>query len=311
LRCDPKQAREALEERSVIDRELKTGWDEFLYWAAKFVSQPNFEEAERAYKVRAVAPFKEAMSRLSDGAWSEPLRRGFQNKDNNVVNWRAGQKFLEWTNTDKASAAAALGILWTDDTTHGSERIEAFDELVPDELLSRPGVFCNLAAYLLGAKDPIRWPNFRVTALSRAYELARYPNVTKRSSSGEHYGRALSFFDTMINEARLRGIPVRDRLDAQGVMWVLAGGGAGRAYDLSAEARGRLDAFVAVPAKLRKQQAQRAKRVPQQRKRPTRGLCPLCGNDDEVRFLGSTGDNWLFECKAGVAHPDPYQFFGS
>ena len=56
----------------MTDRELKTGWDEFLYWAAKFVSQPNFEEDERTYKIRAVEPFTEAMSRLSDGAWMSP-----------------------------------------------------------------------------------------------------------------------------------------------------------------------------------------------------------------------------------------------
>ena len=189
----------------MADRELKTGWDEFLYWAAKFISQPNFEEDERAYKIRAVSPLREAVSSLGHGAWYEPLRHGLQNRDNNLVDWRVGQRFRDWADGDRSTAGAALAALWADDASHGSERIDAFNAFVPKEVLSRPGVFCNLAAYLLGAKDPIRWRNYRVTLLERAYELARFSSVRKKKLPREHYGHALSFFDTMIEEARQKG----------------------------------------------------------------------------------------------------------
>jgi 5-methylcytosine-specific restriction enzyme B len=292
----------------VADRELKTGWDEFLYWAARLISQPNFEADERTYKMRAVAPLAEAVSSLSDGAWQEPLCRGLQNQDNNVVDWRASQRFRDWAISDEQSAQAAMSALWSSDNTHGSERIDAFNAFVPPEVLSRPGVLCNLAAYLLGAMDPIRWPNFKVTALDLAYELTRFPNISRKSSPGEHYGHALLFFDTMIEEAQTRSVPVRDRLDAQGVMWVIAGSGKNGSYDFSTEEWSELDAFVQVPVAIRKEQSQKATPAPLQRRRPTTGLCPRCVNDDEVRFVGPEDDGWQFECAGGRSHAEPYRF---
>ncbi len=294
----------------MADRELKTGWDEFLYWAEKFISHPNFEEDERIYKIRAVSPLRNAVSSLNDGAWHEALRHGLQNQDNNLVDWRAGQRFRDWADADRSTAGAALAVLWADDVSHGSERIDAFNGFVPKEVLSRPGVFCNLAAYLLGAKDPIRWPNYKVTVLDRAYELARFPSIPKKSSPGEHYGHALSYFDTMIEEALTRGIPIRDRLDAQGVMWVIASSGRRVNYELSDDEWSEFDAFIDVPAAIRKEQI-KAKSAPVQRRRPTTGFCPQCGNDDEVRLLGPDGDGSLFECAGGRGHPEPYRFHGS
>jgi hypothetical protein len=293
----------------VAERELKTGWDEFLHWVERFVSEPSFDADERDYKVKAVEPLREAISRL-DGGWYDALRRGFQNQNNNIVDWRASQSFLSWADENRSSAAEALKLLWSDDASQGAERIDAFNEFIPLEVLSRPGVFCNLAAYLLGAKDPRRWPNFKVTALNLAYELARFPGIPRRSSPGRHYGHALSFFDAMIHEARARGITLRDRLDAQGAMWVIAGGGEREPYDLSLKERSEFDEFVEVPSKVRKERAIKAKPESLQKKKPTTRVCPQCGYDDEVRLVGPSRDRWEFECQGG-GHPGPFRFFGS
>ena len=44
-----------------------TGWPVFLYWARKFYESPQFEEAERNYKFRAVRPLKLARKGLLFG----------------------------------------------------------------------------------------------------------------------------------------------------------------------------------------------------------------------------------------------------
>ena len=129
--------------------------------------------------------------------------RGFQNKDNNIVPWQSSVPFLEWAEADGDAAREALRALWSAEDLDGPTRIDAFDSLVPPEVLPRPGVFCNLAAYLLGAKDPQRWPNYRIRALEDAYELTRFPLIPRKAPSGEYYGHALAFFDAMVAEGRL------------------------------------------------------------------------------------------------------------
>ena len=126
--------------------------------------------------------------------------------------------------------------------------------------------------------------------LDLSYELTRYPAVPKKSSPGEHYGHALSFFDTMIEEASTRGVPVHDRLDAQGVMWVIAGGGERGPYDLSPDEWGELDAFVGGSIHDPQGATQEGEDDDAQaNNRPTIRICPLCVNDDEVRLFGPTG----------------------
>jgi hypothetical protein len=158
--------------------------------------------------------------------------------------------------------------------------------------------------------NPVRWPNYRITALDLAYELARFPGIPTKSSPGEHYGHALSFFDATIDEGEKRGIAVKDRLDAQGAMWVIAGGGARGPYGLSADEWSKFEEFVEIPSAIRKEQAQKVARAPQQKKRPTNRMCPLCGHDDEVRLVGPEGDQWRFEC-SGDSHSEPYSFLRS
>ena len=58
----------------------------------------------------------------------------------------------------------------------------------------------------------------------------------------------------MIEEALTRGIPIRDRLDAQGVMWVIASSGRRVNYELSDDEWSEFDVFIDVPAAIRKEQ---------------------------------------------------------
>ena len=294
------------------ERAIKTGWDEFLFWGARFFADPAFEGDERTYKLTAVKPLEDARARLDSRDWFEPLRLGLSNKNSNPVAWRTADDFLKWATADGDAAAKALRALWTEEEAGGPERVDAFDALVPAELTSRPGGLVNVAAYLLGAVDPIRWPTFRITALRRAYELARFPSAPPKSSPGTHFGHALSFFDTMLEEARARNIPLKDRLDAQCVAWVIAGGGIEKGpYPLNSSELAEFNAFFTIPAPLRKTAGPKAKSLPKQVKKPTRGFCPLCASDEMVRLEGPDGNRWRFTCENTDGHPEPLEFFAS
>jgi hypothetical protein len=239
--------------------------------------------------------------------WLEPLRHAFTSKDNNIVDWRAYGRFLDWAERQPEPCTEALAVLWTDGETSGSERVDGFDALVPDDVSTRPGGLANLAGFLLSGLDAETWPNYRISALDDAYELARFPAVPPKSSPGTHYGHALDFFDATITEAEHQNLPITTRLEAQSAMWVIAGPGGQGPYGLTVDEWARFDAFVAIPNTLR---SERKKKVPTPKKpqRPTRRVCPKCGHDDEVQFLGPAEDQFEFVCAGGSAHAEPYSF---
>lgn len=190
-------------------------------------------------------------------------------------------------------------------------RLDRFAEILPDTVLSGRGVRLNVAAYLLGASEYIEWPNYRVTVVERACELARVAGAGKELSLGATYQHALAFFDTMQLEAASYALEVRNRLDAQSLafcvtLWRDRPTGIG---EISEEDWNGLLAFRTVPSQLR-QDAKRARRTSsRQTFAPNHAPCPLCGFEDNVIRIGPLGDNrWEFVCEGGTHHEDPLSF---
>jgi hypothetical protein len=291
-----------------LDERLETGWDSFLYWATFYFGNPDFDfdANERAYKLAAIAPFADAKAALPDGDWLTPLGRGFKNKDANLVTHYQFTPFLDWARDEPDDGRAALSALWATNESSGADRMDGFDLIVPPEVLSGPGIRCNLAAYLLGAADPIRWPNYKVTANDLACELARYPLPRRECSLGERYGHALGFYDELIDQARQRGMELRDRLDAQGVMWCISGTVGARPSTFTSEQWDEFLRFRTIPSVLRKKRSGPAKRKAPSRRPPTSQVCPICGHDDQVQLVGALDDGWLYVCESGPRHSPPF-----
>lgn len=211
-------------------------------------------------------------------------------------------------------AVSALSALWQQDGATPEQRLDVFDSLLPSSVLSGQGVRCNLAAYLLSAANPTNWPNYKVTATTLACELTRYPLPDRGCTLGARYGHALDLYDEVIEQAQRRGITLRDRLDAQGLVWCIAGTTAGEKLgSFTVEQWEEFRRFRTIPSALRKQRTA-AKKAPTMRRVPPRPVCPLCGNDDEVRLRGSLDDGWAYVCEAGPKHPipfEPYEFLVS
>ena len=69
--------------------------------------------------------------------------------------------------------------------------------------------------------DVEQYPPFRTRAFERAYERTGYDQPPLDADEAALYEHALGFLDKFIDEARARGLPVRHRLDAQSLVWIV------------------------------------------------------------------------------------------
>lgn len=192
-------------------------WDEFIRWARQFYEFENFDKEERDYKLEIAAILRQVRDALRSGEpWLPQLRKAF-GPPNNITSWRTHDAFLKWAESRPETAAAALQAVWTENA--GPERIRAFLDRVPIDQVPGPGSRLNLAAFLHAAMEPERFPVYKATAFLRGFNLTGYPRPLKEADEARVYEHALGFLDRIFEEASARGLKLRDRLDAQGVLW--------------------------------------------------------------------------------------------
>jgi MoxR-like ATPase len=206
-------------------------WDEFVKWARKFYEAPGFDADERDYKLDAVKPLAQARDALlAGGEWRALLRNGFLNAKNNMTDWRVHDRFLGWVEAHADGGAgtdapeAALTALWQDGDV--APRIDGFLDLVPASELGAVGARLNVASYLLMAQTPTEHPVYKPSPFKRARDLTQTASPPAVASPSEVYLAALDFLDRFIEEAATRGLTLRDRLDAQGLVWAITKYGA-------------------------------------------------------------------------------------
>lgn len=201
----------------------KGAWADFVKWARMFRALPHFEEQERTYKLRALAAFQAARMKVLSGAkdWFTELKRAFANKDNNLTTWQTHDRFLRWAGANGEVASAALEAIWAEGKAD-TGRIRAFLSHVPASELSGPGARLSIAAILLMALDPASYPPYRVEPFRKAYALTDSAAARQDADEGQIYDHALAFLDQFIEEGANRELEIRDRLEAQGLVWAIA-----------------------------------------------------------------------------------------
>ena len=107
--------------------------------------------------------------------------------------------------------------LWDEDIPL-ADRVQRFADALPRELPT-PGSRVEIASFLLLA-DPTEYAMYRPTPIKTAAALVDYPSFPDEPESAI-YSHALAFLDDFIAEAGARGLELRDRLDAQSVVWAL------------------------------------------------------------------------------------------
>ena len=199
-------------------------WDAFVEWARRFYEWEDFAEAERDYKLELGADLAEAREGfLSDSPdWRDQLRKVVGSPHVPIFRIMIF-RFLSLLQSDPAMVAGAMRQVW------------ATGDSVPDELRERVGGFVDslsgapqsigtpesLAAFFLSALDPTSHPFYMWTRFNTAYQMTAYPRVSIRASPAlrDKYGHAVEFLDELIRQAANRSRALRDRLDAQSLVW--------------------------------------------------------------------------------------------
>ncbi|MEX2290834.1 MAG: AAA family ATPase [Mycobacteriales bacterium] len=186
-------------------------------WGARLAQCVDLDHEERQYKLELSARLTAARQALQAGDpdWPRLLKRSF-GPPNNLTSWRAHGSLLQWFVEYSETAAEALQLLWAPETSPAAA-VDAFCQRLPENI-PRPGTAINLASFLLGAVDVTQLPVYRVTLFEQARRLTGW--TTPTGTSGTQYADALEFLDAFSRAVVAAGGPaLRDRLDAQGLLW--------------------------------------------------------------------------------------------
>ena len=195
-------------------------WDKFVGRAREYYDTGQLETEEIKYKLEISGKLVAARGAVMESAdgWAELVKRGISG---NLVFSVEQKKFRDWIDESSDDARFALQMLWGGDEDEPSERIDSFCELLPAPASSGSGTRTTLASVLLMGLDVEQYPPFRVTPFGKAYQQTGYGDPERGASEAETYEHALEFLDRFIEEAAERSLPLRHRLDAQSLLWVI------------------------------------------------------------------------------------------
>ena len=206
------------------DRDISEAWDEFARQAGRLVAWDGFDADERDYKLQVAANVAQAKKALDDNDedWVRLLKKAF-GTPNNLTYFMVHGRFLNWVKDHTSEAAEALRGLWFGNG-EAPARLEAFLQCLPKDVLETPGNGANIGSLLLMGVDPYRYPVYKPTPFTKGRNLTRHPSPPGSASSRELYEAALAFLDRIMDECQARGVSLRDRLDAQSVLWAIVSG---------------------------------------------------------------------------------------
>ena len=209
---------------AALERQWRAGskgdWEEFVKWGRMFFEGDGFDSRERDYKLEIVERMQGAREELlaDNPDWHSELKRAFSNQ--NLTPWQAHDKFLKWAAAHLDETREALMLLWGNvDATPAS--LQAFLDQMPKAAISGKGTRVAIGSLLLMARDPHSYPIYRPEPFKLGYQLTGVNRPSARASEEHHYRSALDFLERFIEEAAERDLHLRDRLDAQALLWCI------------------------------------------------------------------------------------------
>lgn len=136
---------------------------------------------------------------------------------------RLHRRLTDWFEDYPAKSADALRVLWDEDLDLAN-RFAAFAHALEEPGLGQSGAQLVIGSTFLMALSACDYPPVRMEAFKAAMDLAGRDTLYTLRGAGERYLLAQSFMDAIIEESTGFGIDLRDRLDAQGVIWCVADG---------------------------------------------------------------------------------------
>lgn len=202
-----------------------TQWGQFIHWASRFYRFEDFDREERDYKLAIASDLRKTRDAVLGGVddWLQRLKTACAMPRNNLLPWQLNDRFLRWCNDQPQQAREALKAIWAEGAAL-AERIRSFlDRLPPGRVVeSGLGLRTALASFLLMGVEAETYPIYRPTLFAKGFTLTGYSLPGKEADEVAVYEHALGFLDRLAKEASDRGLNLRDRLDAQSVLWYVA-----------------------------------------------------------------------------------------
>ena len=190
-------------------------------------ADPNFDQREREYKLQISTALRKVFELARDGGdWVAELRSTFLHKHDghqyNLSNWRQHQWLLDATGETEAALRPVLAGFLQEDVDP-IDRFRAF-ERVAKRHAGKPGSnrgsILILGSVFNFAVEPANLPPVKTTVFQAAEDAVGLPRP--EGDASEVYVGHLNFAREAKQRFEAAGLPVRDMLDVQSVIWETA-----------------------------------------------------------------------------------------
>ena len=187
---------------SLNDNSGSNLWDEFVRSAQVYYDTGRLASEEIDYKLeigRKLAATREAVlsKQPGDEGWSDQLKAAFQDKENNLIDFRPKPPFISWINEHPNEVLLTLRILWDTDAPSLRDRITAFSSRFPTLFYSQEPprkmgrwVRMKIISVLLMGLDVEQYPPFMSSFFDEAFKRTGYPNPGSDADEAALYDHA-------------------------------------------------------------------------------------------------------------------------
>ena len=198
--------------------------DAYIKKAQIFIRSGQLESEELDYKTEIAEELRQAREAVNagDSNWPSMMRRAL---NNNLSHWLPRAVLTEWFEAETTSAQQAILALWDDSSAPVADRIRAFLAQAPDEpKFKGTGTRLREVAALLMALDAVQYPPFKIREFQTGFDATGYGRPSQDADEGAFYEHTLAFLDRLLERTRQLGFErPANRLEAQSVVWMMAG----------------------------------------------------------------------------------------
>ena len=192
--------------------------ERLVRWGARFAEHSSFAKLELDYKLNPARRLRKARAAFVSGSddWLSMLKKAFQSQTLTI--FYSHDSFLKWCAENQSDAKSALRELWNDQADIEGA-VGGFSSRFPTSVVSGVGTRTRLISFLAMAVDPHKYPIYMYSLFQKSYNLVGHNPPDDSADEAAVYSHALGFLDTILQEARDRGLVLRDRLYAQSLLW--------------------------------------------------------------------------------------------
>ena len=192
--------------------DIDSRWETAATWLAWWKERAALDAEERDYKVQNA----QRLAVIAQEADPLPSLESFLEGGTNLVDWRAPAEFLSWAGSDWPATQRLLNELWNDSSVNALTR---FQRGLPDDVLTQRGSRLSISSVLHMTVGVEQQPPWRAAYVDDFARITNSHRPEPTATDGEVYDYFLALLDNVLDLGRRRGFALRDRLDAQGLLY--------------------------------------------------------------------------------------------